>query len=96
MIEDMSYYKSVTVNWSSVPKEGAAHGQRNIVEIKNNVGTKTVESLNKKGRVIKRVKKTLKNGDMSRILHGKFVPGLWKDCGGGVKCAARNMTRKHK
>jgi hypothetical protein len=94
----MMYYKSETYNYSSKPKDGngAVHGTRNLVEIKNGKGTKTVESLNASGAVLKRKRVTLKQKEIKNVLGGKFMPGFWRNCAVPGKCAtaaARNTRR---
>ena len=83
------YYKSETYNYSSTPKDGAVHGTRNLVEIKNGKGTKTLESLNASGAVLKRKRVTLKRKEIKNVLGGKFMPGFWKNC-----CAAAASRKK--
>jgi hypothetical protein len=74
-------YHSETVSWSSVKnKKDKAYGKRNIVTIKNGKGTKIVETLNSKGKTLKRVKKTLKKDEIANITKGKFMKGFWSNC----------------
>jgi hypothetical protein len=80
------FYESVTTNWSSSPKSGKVHGTRNIVRIKNGKGVKTKEALNAAGKVIEKRKQTLKKKDIQKIVNGKFVPGLWRNCTLKNKC----------
>jgi len=87
----MSYYESVTTQWSSEPK-GTVYGTRNIVTIKNGKGRKIKEALNKHGHVMERNTKTLQHNEMAHIRNGTFVPGLWSNC--GLKCTRGKNTRK--
>ena len=80
------FYESVTTNWSSSPKSGKVHGTRNIVRIKNGKGVKTKEALNAAGKVIEKRNQTLKKKDIQKIVNGKFVPGLWRNCTLKNKC----------
>jgi hypothetical protein len=70
-------YTSETLNWSSDPKTGNPHGSRNIVKIVNGKGEKIKEILNDKGHVTKHHTQTLKRKEISNIVNGQFVPGLW-------------------
>lgn len=91
-----TFYKSVTTSWSSNPQTGKKHGQRNIVEIKNEKGVKIKEALNARGAVFERKRQTLKAGEVRNIMRGNFVPGLWKSCGLQCDKRRRRHTRKVK
>ncbi len=88
------YYKSETYNYSSTPKEGKVHGTHNVVEIKNDKGTKTKEAINASGKVIERKSVALKKHEMEHILAGRFVGGLWKNCTLKNCANRRNKTRR--
>jgi hypothetical protein len=90
----MMHYESVTTSWSSTPKNGKVHGQRNTVRIENGKGVKRTEALNAAGSVIETNTKHLKQNEIASIANGTFVPGLWSDC--GLKCMSRNAARKQK
>jgi len=61
------------------------------VSIKNGKGYKSVIKY-KNGRKVSSVKKPIHKKHMDFILVGKFVPGLFSDCGSKKK----NKTRKHR
>lgn len=88
------HYESVTTSWSSTPKNGSMHGQRNIVTIENGKGIKRTEALNAAGSVIETNTKHLKQNEIASIVNGKFVPGLWSDC--GLKCTRSRKQKKTK
>ncbi len=69
--------------------EGA---QRNIVEIKNGRGSKSVVKYNAKGAVTQKKSKTLSSSEIKNIKGRKFMPGLFKDCATGKPM--RPKTRK--
>jgi hypothetical protein len=86
------YYKSETYNLGSTPKTGKVYGTHNIVEIKDGKGEKVKEALNASGAVLERKVVKLKPAEMEKILAGRFVGGLWKNC--TLKnCAARHAKR---
>jgi hypothetical protein len=71
------YYESVTTQWSSEPKNGSVYGTRKSVYIQNGKGQAIKESLNKHGKVMKRIAHTLKHKQIQHIQNGTFLPGLW-------------------
>jgi hypothetical protein len=75
-----TFYHSETMTWSSNPKKGQEFGKRNSVTIKNGKGKKIVETLNKSGKTLKTVKKTLKKSEIQNVLKGRFMKGFWNNC----------------
>ena len=59
------------------------------VTIKNGKGYKSVTKL-RNGKKVKTVKKPIPTDQISLILHGKFIPGLFADC----NCREKSKTRK--
>ena len=54
--------------------------RRNIVNIKNNTGTKRVEEYDTEGKLLHEVTKPLNNTQIHKIKNNVFIPGLFKDC----------------
>lgn len=75
-----TYYHSESTSWSSSPKNSNQFGKRNIVTIENGKGTKIAETLNRSGKTLKTVKKTLKRKEVDEVLKGKFISGFWNNC----------------
>lgn len=59
------------------------------VTIKNGKGYKTVTKF-RNGKKVKTVKKHIPTDQISLILQGKFIPGLFLDC----NCREKSKTRK--
>lgn len=78
------FYYSETISYSSNPGENKPHGRRNIVSIESGKGTKSVEFLNRSGRVSKKSTRKLSSSERKKILKNEFIPGLWSDCVGDL------------
>jgi hypothetical protein len=63
------------------------------VHIKGGKGHKSVSHY-KRGKHLFTAKKALKRGEVTFIKIGKFIPGLFNDCGCGKK--NKNKTKKNK
>ena len=68
-------YMNVTQTWW---KNG--QGRRNTVKIINGKGEKRVELLGSQGQAMKTKTRRLTKSETNRILKGKFIPGLWRNC----------------
>ena len=66
-------YMNVTQTW----KNGV--GRRNTVIIRNGKGIKRVEEFGPHGEIKQKTRKLTKS-EKAKILQGKFIPGLWKNC----------------
>lgn len=79
-------------NFSSKQKH-EHKGKKTIrkVYIQNGKGTKSVHYYHK-GKHIHTSKKPLSNIEIGLIKIGKFIPGLFKDCG----CNKNNKTKKNR
>jgi hypothetical protein len=60
------------------------------VSIKNGKGIKSITKYHK-GKKMKTYKKPIKKAHIDYILAGKFIPGLFADCG-----CKKNKSRKNK
>jgi hypothetical protein len=69
-------YSSTQVH--EVMENGEKKMKKNIVEIKNGKGSKTVE-LTENGKTRKSTKK-LSNAEIQKIQQNQFIPGLFKSC----------------
>ena len=69
-----SAYVNVSETWIN------GQGRRNIVTIKNGKGHKRVERLGLRGEVLDTKNKPLTAPERAKILEGRFVPGLWRNC----------------
>ena len=78
-----SYFHSETTSWTSKPAKGKQYGHRNIVNIKNGKGTKTVVNLNAKGKPTKSKTVKLSRGEARNAIKGKFMSGFWGNCNVG-------------
>ncbi len=87
-----TFYKNETYKWSSSPKDGKVHGTHNIVTIKDGKGTKVKETLNAKGKTMRRKTVKLSTNEIKNITEGRFMPGFWTNCvlGNTRKCTRRN------
>jgi hypothetical protein len=63
--------------------------RRNIVNIKNNTGTKRVEEYDTEGKLLHEVTKPLNNTQIHKIKNNVFIPGLFKDC--NSNCSQRSL-----
>jgi hypothetical protein len=81
-------------NFSSKQKH-EHQGKKTIrkVHIKNGKGTKSIHYYHK-GKHIHTAKKSLSNIEIGLIKIGKFIPGLFKDCGCNKKI--NNKTKKNR
>jgi hypothetical protein len=72
--------------------------RKNIVNIKNNKGTKRVEEYDSAGKLIRKSEKPLSKPQIRKIKKNIFIPGLFKDCIGNScspsKTTARRKTRR--
>lgn len=74
---------------------GISQEKRNIVNIKNGKGTKTVE-VTENGKTNSSTKK-LSQSEISQIEKGKFIPNLWKPCNDCLrKGRSSRKTRKNR
>ena len=69
-------YKSHQMHFSSI--NGNTRQQENIVNIKNNKGTKTVK-LTENGKT-RKATRTLTEDNITCIRKHQFIPGLFSDC----------------
>jgi len=61
-------------------KNGKGRTKIQTVSIRGKKGYKSVEILDKSGRVTKKSKKTLNKKEMNCIQKCQFIPGLFRDC----------------
>jgi hypothetical protein len=59
---------------------GKGQTRRNIVDVKNGAGTKSVEVYDASGKVKSRKEKVLTDTELGCIKRNQFIPGLFKDC----------------
>jgi hypothetical protein len=64
-----------------------------VVSIKNGKGYKLREVINKKGKAINRTRKALNKSEIRHIMNGRFLPGLWKNCGNNRGPMSRKKSR---
>lgn len=77
----------------SVFVKGKGQTRRNIVDIKNNKGSKAVETYAADGKLKARNEKQLTQTELDCIKRNRFVPGLFNDC---IKPLKPAKTRKLK
>jgi hypothetical protein len=69
-----------------------------VVSIKNGKGYKLREVLNKNGKAMNRTRKALNKSEIRHIMNGRFLPGLWKNCGsnsGGNRGASSRKKSRY-
>ncbi len=73
-------------------KNGKPSGQtrRNVVDIQNNTGTKSVNVYDASGKQIQTNSKPLNQEEIQKIRAKIFIPGLFNDCQGEPCNAIRN------
>lgn len=76
----MNHFSYHSEQVHSVFENGKGKTRRNIVNIKNGKGFKSVETYSNKGKLLTRKQKKLKKSELSCIRKNKFIPGLFKDC----------------
>jgi hypothetical protein len=76
----MKSYYSETLKYTSKPQKGKPYGTRNIVSIKNGVGSKNTIKIDKNGKVLNKKTVKLSKKEANNILKGKFMPGFWNNC----------------
>lgn len=67
-----------------------------VVSIKNGKGYKLREVLNANGKPKNRTRKALNKSEIRHIMKGKFLPGLWKGCGGSNRGASSRKKSQRK
>jgi hypothetical protein len=88
-------------------KNGKPSGQtrRNVVDIQNNTGTKSVNVYDASGKQIQANSKPLNQEEIQKIRANIFIPGLFNDCQGkpckkaiqnGSKTRKNRKTRKQR
>ena len=77
-------FHSEHVSYTSHPNKNTPFGKRTVVDIKNGVGEKKLEFLDKKGKTIKINKKKLKANEVNELKQGNYVPRLWAGLALGV------------
>ena len=76
-------------------RNGKGQTRRNIVNVKNGKGTKSVELYDVSGNIKNRKEKALSAKELSCIKGNKFIPGLFKDCVQPLKMRhSRTMKRR--
>lgn len=68
--------------------------EKNNVEIQNNKGRKTIETLKNGKKTTKSVKLTKK--EIQNVQNKIFMPKFWNNCKPGKPCASKNRTRKQR
>jgi hypothetical protein len=61
-------------------QNGKGQTRRNVVDVKNGKGTKSVEVYDVSGKVKNRKEKVLTESELDCIKRNQFIPGLFKDC----------------
>jgi hypothetical protein len=61
-------------------RNGKGQTRRNIVDVKNGAGTKSVEVYDASGKVKTKKEKVLTESELNCIKRNQFIPGLFKDC----------------
>ena len=74
---------------------GKGQTRRNIVDVKNGAGTKSVEVYDASGKVKNRKEKTLTESELSCIKRNQFIPGLFKDCVKALPLAQGKNKPRH-
>lgn len=79
-------------------KNGKPSGQtrRNVVDIQNNTGTKSVNIYDASGKQIQTNSKPLNQEEIEKIRANIFIPGLFNDCQGKPCNAIRNVRKARK
>ena len=89
----MNHYSYHSEQVHSAFANGKGQTRRNIVDIKNGHGYKSVEIYRVDGTQIQRVEKHLSKSELDCIKRNKFIPGLFKDC---IQPIRLQKTRKYK
>lgn len=74
-----------------ISTNGATH---DVVSIKNRKGYKLREVLSQNGKVQKRTRKNLNSKEIRHIMNGRFLPGLWNNCGSTLRKKSRRNSRR--
>lgn len=77
-------FHSEHVTYTSHPDKNTPYGKRTVVNIKDGVGKKQLELLDKKGKTIKVNKKKLNSNEVNELKQGNYVPRLWAGFSLGV------------
>ena len=77
-------FHSEHVSYTSHPDKNTPYGKRTVVNIKDGVGKKQLELLDKKGKTIKVNKKKLNSNEVNELKQGNYVPRLWAGFSLGV------------
>jgi hypothetical protein len=65
--------------------------RKNIVNVDNGRGTKSVEQYDSKGKLLQKSKKKLTASQIRNIKNNVFIPGLFKDC---MRSKTRRVNRR--
>lgn len=71
-------------------RNGKGQTRRNVVNVKDGKGIKSVELYDASGKVKGRKEKVLTAKELNCIKTNQFIPGLFKDCVKPVKATARH------
>jgi hypothetical protein len=74
---------------------GKGQTRRNVVDVKNGKGTKSVEVYDASGKVKNRKEKVLTDTELSCIKRNQFIPGLFKDCVKPLPLAQGKARARH-
>lgn len=94
-----TFHSEQIVSHYNQKRNGKPSGQtrRNVVDIKNNVGTKSVNVYDASGKQMQTNSKQLNAGEIIKIKANVFIPGLFKDCqGNSCKKAIQNSPKSRK
>ena len=73
-----SYFRSEETIFTSHPSSGEPYGKRTTIDMKNNIGEKSIQILNSKGNPIRTSKTTLKKPNIKPIRIHFTNPGLFE------------------
>lgn len=76
-------------------RNGKGQTRRNVVNVKDGKGTKSVEFYDASGKIKSRKEKTLTSNELTCIKKNQFIPGLFKDCVKPLK-VRHSRTRKRR
>ena len=99
MVSHYTFHSEQIVSHYNKNSNGKPSGQtrRNVVDIKNNTGTKAVNIYDASGKQIQTNSKPLNQGEIEKIKANIFIPGLFKDCeGNSCKKAVQNGPKSRK
>ena len=99
MVSHYTFHSEQIVSHYNQKTNGKPSGQtrRNVVDIKNNTGTKAVNIYDASGKQIQTNSKPLNAEEITNIKANIFIPGLFKDCeGNSCKKAVQTGPKSHK